>query len=191
VEIVALVTLEGIRDQGSGLKGRDQGALQEATMIVVQRYVWFGLALLAVAACQSRPPADAARSAPAPAAADPAHKGVVGPHGDHTAHHGGLVLMNGDVHYEVVFAKDGRHQVWFSDAVRSELPASVATGVTMSIARPSSAVEEVVLAIDDAGEAWVARARPLEGSGTVVKLRYSLQGEPHEIDIPVVAELLR
>lgn len=95
--------------------------------------------------------------------------------------------MQGDVHYEIVLAPSGRHEVWFSDAVRNELPASVASGVAMDVLRPSAAAEAVALTIDDAGEAWVASAQPLDGEGIFVKLRYKLQGEPHEIEIPYVA----
>jgi hypothetical protein len=117
---------------------------------------------------------------------DAAHRNLTGPHGDHSPHHGGMVLMTGDVHYEVVLARDGRHQIWFSDAVRSELPASVATGVTMEVARPKAPVEVVMLRIDDAGEAWIADARPVEGEGVMVKIRYALQGDPHEIEVPFI-----
>lgn len=130
---------------------------------------------------------------PAVAAAPPdaAHKDVVGPHGDHTPRHGGLVLMNGDVHYEVVLARDGRHQIWFSDAVRSDLPASVAAGVTMDIRRPGGPVETVSFAIDDTGEAWIASGRPFDGEGGMVTVRYALQGTGHEIEIPVTPAILR
>ncbi len=131
----------------------------------------------------------AGRSAATPI--DAQHQNITGPHGDHAPHHGGMVLMNGDVHYEVVLAKDGRHEIWFSDAVRNDLPASVATGVTMEIARPGAAVEVVKLAIDDTGEAWVIHARPIEGEGVMVTIRYALQGEPHEIEIPVVPATIR
>lgn len=95
--------------------------------------------------------------------------------------------MNGDVHYEVVLAASGRHQVWFSDAMRNELPASVASGVTIEVLRPGAPAELVALAIDEAGEAWVANSRPLVGNGIAVKVRYRLQGEPHEIEIPYSA----
>ncbi|MEY4095952.1 MAG: hypothetical protein RLZZ53_3151 [Acidobacteriota bacterium] len=127
-------------------------------------------------------------TAAGPAATNDAqHPDVTGPHGDHTAHHGGLVLMNGDVHYEVVLSASGRLQVWFSDSMRNELPASVASGVTIEVLRPGAASEMVALAIDEAGEAWIATARPLAGDGISVKVRYRLQGEPHEIEIPFSA----
>jgi hypothetical protein len=136
-------------------------------------------------ACERGGNQDASAIAPvAEAPRDAQHQGITGPHGDHTPHHGGMVLMNGDIHYEVVLAPGGRHQVWFSDAMRNELPASIASGVTLEVARPGEPIEIVALAIDDAGEAWVAQGRPLAGDGVMVKLKYALQGEPHEIELP-------
>ena len=117
---------------------------------------------------------------------DAAHEGMIGPHGDHTPKHGGLVLMNGDIHYEVILGTDGRHEVWFTDAIRSDLPASVASGVTLEIARPNEPIENVLMQINDTGEAWVARTRPIEGDGVMVKVRYALLGEPYEVEIPFV-----
>ncbi|MGQ0735097.1 MAG: hypothetical protein ACT4QD_15780 [Acidobacteriota bacterium] len=145
------------------------------------------LVLWLLAAC-----GDGGGTAPAvsvqPAApTDPAHQNVTGPHGDHTPHHGGLVLMNGDVHYEVVLGRDGRHEVWFTDAVRRELPASVASGVTLEVVRPGEPAELVTLQINDTGEAWVARSRPIAGENVMLKLRYALTGEPYEIELPFVA----
>ena len=92
--------------------------------------------------------------------------------------------MNGEMHYEVVFDKAGKHRVWFSDAVREDLPASIVRGVTMVIARPMGAAETLPLAIDDSGESWVAAGAPLDESGTTVTLKYSVRGEPFEIEIP-------
>ena len=72
-----------------------------------------------------------------------------------------------------------------------DLPASVATGVTMEVSRPGEAPERLKLSIDDAGEAWVAEGRPLEGDGVIVEVRYALQGVPHAIEVPVVASAFR
>ena len=92
--------------------------------------------------------------------------------------------MNGEVHYEVVFDKGGRHRVWFSDAVREDLPASVASNVKMIVTRSFASPEFLTLTIDDSGESWVADGHPLAG-GDMVKLTYRLRGEPFEIEIPV------
>lgn len=142
-----------------------------------------GFTMLA-AACSSPPPGPPVE--PAGKAKDSAHAGITAPHGDHTAHHGGMVLMNGETHYEVVFDKGGKHRVWFSDAVREELPASIASGVVMVIRRPMGVAETLPLAIDESGESWVAAGAPLDESGTMVTLRYSLRGQPFEIEVPFV-----
>jgi len=145
-------------------------------------------AVLVTAACSSPASPPAAQAPPAAATADPQHQGLTAPHGDHSPHKGGMVLMNGDMHYEVVFSREGRHRIWFSDPVRSELPASVATGVTMAITRDKETPEVLTLAIDDTGESWIASGRPVVGDGAYVKISYALQGEPHEVELPFVIQ---
>jgi hypothetical protein len=145
------------------------------------------VAAAALAAACSNVPESAAPPAQAPAApaADAQHQNVVGPHGDHTPHKGGMVLMNADIHYEVVLSRDGRHRIWFSDAVRNELPASLASGVTLTITRQGQPDEVLALTIDDSGESWIAVGQPVTGDA-YVKVGYSLQGEPHEVEVPFV-----
>lgn len=154
------------------------------------RYAWCVAAALLAAACSNQPAAPAATATPAAPAApvDPQHQGLTEPHGDHTPHRGGMVLMNGDVHYEVVLSRDGKHRIWFSDAVRADLPASVATGVTMTITRPGKPDEVLRLAIDDSGESWIASGQPVPETDAYVKITYALTGEPHEVEIPFVIQ---
>lgn len=95
-----------------------------------------------------------------------------------------MVMMNGDMHYEVVLDRNGKHHVWFSDSVREELPASVASNVVMVVTPKMGADETMKLKIDDSGESWVADGHPL-ASGDVIKLTYSVKGEPFEVEIPV------
>jgi hypothetical protein len=139
--------------------------------------------LVLVGACSSRPtepPAEATRKP-----ADAQHAGITTPHGDHSPHHGGMVLMNGEMHYEVVFDRGGKHQVWFSNAVRDDLPASVASRVTMVVTRPAASPETLALAIDESGESWIANGQPIAGKDVMVKLTLVTRGGPFEIDIPV------
>lgn len=142
-------------------------------------------ALLVSAAC-STPPADtpAATTSKPP---DAQHAGITTPHGDHSPHHGGMVLMKGELHYEVVLDSKGRHAVWFSDAVREDLPASVAAKVEMTVSRPNAPAERLALAIDESGESWVAAGKPVSGDNVMVKLAFVARGEPLEIEIPFVA----
>ena len=142
-------------------------------------------ALLFGAACSSKP-ADVPVETKKPA--DSQHAGITTPHGDHSPHHGGLVMMNGELHYEVVLKGTGKHEVWFSDAVRAELPASVASKVTMIVTRPAASPEQIALAIDESGESWIAKGQPVAGSDVMVKLSFVARGEPFEIEIPFVAD---
>ena len=123
---------------------------------------------------------------PAPAAASSSTV----PHGDHNPHHGGLVMMKGeDLHYEVVLDPSGReHRVYFTDAVREELPASVASDVALTIKRPSAPDESVGMQIDDAGESWVGRSGPIgDPARTTARLAFSIRHEPYWIDLPFKA----
>lgn len=95
-------------------------------------------------------------------------------------------MMNGEMHYEVVFDSAGRHRVWFSDAVREDLPASVASKVAMIVTRPAASPERITLAIDDSGESWIANGQPVAGNGVFVTVSFVARGEPVEIEIPFV-----
>jgi predicted secreted protein len=133
-------------------------------------------------------PAPARTEKPAAPPTDPQHQGLTEPHGDHSSRRGGMVLMNGDIHYEVVLSREGRHRIWFTDPVRADLPASVATGVTMIITRPGEPDEVLRLAIDENGESWIANGRDVPGNDAYVKIIYAMQGEPHEVEIPFVLQ---
>ena len=137
---------------------------------------------LVATACSSQPPEPV--STPAARPNDSQHAGITTPHGDHSPHHGGIVLMQGELHYEVVIDPGGKHAVWFSDAVRAELPASVASKVEMTVMRPGTPPEPVPLAIDDSGESWIGTGKPVTGNDVMVKLTFVARGEPFEIEIP-------
>jgi len=96
-------------------------------------------------------------------------------------------MMKGeDLHYEVVLDPAGReHRLYFSDAVREDLPASVASDVTLTIKRPSAPDENVGMQIDDTGESWVGSGRPVANPDrTTVRLAFSIRREPYWIDLP-------
>jgi len=140
-------------------------------------------ASLAVTGCRNAstapPIAGAGAAAQAPA--------TTTPHGDHNPHHGGVVFMKGDdLHYEVVLDRTGRsYQLFFTDAVRDELPASIATDVTLTIHRPNASDETIALRVDDFGERWVGSGRTVDAKGaTTVRVAFTIHDEPYWIDIP-------
>jgi hypothetical protein len=147
---------------------------------------------IALAGCGSP---EAKRSTPAtpPAASTASPAAAVGgsavPHGDHNPHHGGVVLMNGDLHYEVVLDPAGRsHRLFFSDAVREDLPASLASSVALTIRRPGEADEAIPLQIDATGESWIGSGRAVaDPAKTTVRVAFTIKGEPYWIDVPFQA----
>ncbi len=123
-----------------------------------------------------------------PAAAAPGSSATGVPHGDHNPHHGGVVMMKGDLHYEVVLNPAGRSQLFFTDAVREDLPASIASNVTLTIKRPGEPDETIALAIDDAGESWIGGGRSVpDPAKTTATIAFTIAREPYAIEIPFSA----
>jgi hypothetical protein len=146
------------------------------------------LVLLVGAACGSPapPPQGAAsRTPPAPGVTQPPAAAGTVPHGDHNPHHGGVVMMRGDLHYEVVLDPAGKSQLFFSDAIREDLPASLASGVSITVRRTGEADEVVALEIDGSGESWIGSGRPVaDPAKTMVRIAFTVGGEPYSIDLP-------
>ena len=144
------------------------------------------IAAIALTSCNRAPRAEPAVVQAAPAAAATATGGSV-PHGDHNPHHGGIVMMKGDdLHYEVVLDPAGRaHHVYFTDALREDLPASVASDVSLTIHRPKAADERIALQIDEAGESWIGSGHAVaDPAATTVRVAFSIRQEPYWIDLP-------
>ncbi len=97
--------------------------------------------------------------------------------------------MYGELHFEVVLRRDGRHQVYFSDAVREELPAASAAAVALIIKRPGAPEEALQAAIDESGESWIARGAPVQEDDeeeATARVSFVAEGSPYWIDIPFV-----
>ena len=143
-------------------------------------------------ACSREPVAAPPPAPAAPPAETAASAAGTPPHGDHNPHHGGIVLMKGELHYEVVLDPTGRaHHVYFTDAVREELPASIASRVVLTIRRPSP--EEVIaMQIDDTGESWIGRGQPVAAPGAATaRVAFWIQQDPYWIDIPFSGSLAK
>jgi len=101
---------------------------------------------------------------------------------DHQPRHGGIVFTSGDLDAEFVMPKPGRYQVYFSDASGEEVPASMASGVTLSIRR-GAAAEKVPLRIDDAGESWVGSSAAASALNSA-SISYVFRGKGVQTEIP-------
>jgi hypothetical protein len=121
----------------------------------------------------------------APARVEP---GATVPHMDHSPRHGGLVLMRGDTHFEVVLNADGRCQVYFTDATRADLPASFASKVDIGLATLDGERQNVPFQVDPEGKMWVGRLKMASDRQAIVRVTYVGRGEPpYWIDVPLSA----
>ena len=68
--------------------------------------------------------------------------------------------MDGDLHFEVVLSEKGHYRVYFTDAVRAELPASVASNLVITVTERSG-VQAIKARIADDGKSWVAEGKPV------------------------------
>jgi hypothetical protein len=109
------------------------------------------------------------------------------PHGDHNPHHGGVVLMYGlDLHYEVVLTAAGNVQLWLSNAVREDLPASVVSDVAAEIERAGTR-QNIDMTISDSGDAWVGKVNAVKAEGTTLHLGFVYRGEPAALSFPATS----
>lgn len=124
-------------------------------------------------------------SAAAPARAEP---GATKPHMDHSPRHGGLVLMRGDTHFEVVLNSDGLCKMYFTDAIRSELPASFASEVEIGLATLDGVRQNVPLRADPDDKMWSGQLKMTKDRQSIVRVTYVARGEqPYWIDVPLSA----
>jgi hypothetical protein len=130
----------------------------------------------------SNAPSEPPRTAPT---TSPAAQGAA-PHGDHNPHHGGVVMMKGnDLHYEVVLDPSGKAQLFFTDAVREDLPASIASGVSLTVRQSGTPDETIPMRIDEFGESWIGGGRPITITPeTTVRVAFTIKQEPYWIDVP-------
>jgi hypothetical protein len=93
--------------------------------------------------------------------------------------------MHGDLHYEVVLRPSGHYQVYFSDARRTPLPATVASMVTVTIVRDAEPAEVIGLQIAEDGESWLGDGKPLADAGATARIKYELDGKVYWIDLQI------
>lgn len=92
--------------------------------------------------------------------------------------------MNGDLHYEVVLNPKGEHRVYFSDALRAELPASVTPEVIITVKHQEGVSESLKANIDPSGNFWVAHGKPVENLSATARIGFTVDGKPYWIELP-------
>ena len=91
-----------------------------------------------------------------------------------------------DLHYEVVLTPAGNVELWLSNAVRDDLPASVVSDVAAEIER-EGVRQNIDMAISDGGDAWVGRANAVKPAGATLHLGFVYRGEPAALSFPATS----
>lgn len=136
--------------------------------------------------CSNEAPAVSAPVESQSEAVSPHDGHAMAAHGNHTPHHGGTVYMKGDLHFEVVLSPDGTHRVYFSDAMRAELPAATASEVTLAFLTGDVPGELLRAEVDGSGESWIVKGPPLKASERTARVSFVVDDEPYWIDVPYV-----
>lgn len=105
-------------------------------------------------------------------------------HEDHSSRHGGFVMMFLDLHFELVLPAEGGVSLYYSDSIRTPMPAAVVSDVAVEIERMGGSIESVFMQIGDSGEAWEGDSAPVLDAESIVRLAFLFQGEPFVLDIP-------
>jgi len=108
-------------------------------------------------------------------------------HYDHRPRHGGLVLMNGDTHFEVVLDTTGSYNVYFSSGVRTPLPATIASDVRIAVIPTGRPRETIAMGPDPTNAYWVGRGTPMDDADAIVRVGYTADTTPYWIDVPASA----
>ncbi len=107
-------------------------------------------------------------------------------HGNHDPHHGGVVYMKDNLHFEIVFTREGTHRIYFSDAARAALPASTASEVTVSFSSGEEPREVLKADVDETGESWIANGKTVPKEDTSARVTFVVENEPYWIDVPFI-----
>lgn len=94
--------------------------------------------------------------------------------------------MNGELHFEIVLGRDGTHRVYFSDAMRAELPAATASDVTLTFPGGEGPGQTLKAEVDQSGESWIVKGSPPTGAGSTARVAFVVDDEPYWIDVPYI-----
>ncbi len=107
-------------------------------------------------------------------------------HMDHDPRHGGMLLMSGDQHVEIVVEPTGDVRVFVSDAFRAEMNPTEVTGVAVRRG-PDGTTSRIELHADAASGAVVGRGAPPEGPFTTYDLDLHWRTTPVRSSVQIMA----
>ena len=104
---------------------------------------------------------------------------------EHGAPHGGVVTAAKDGHCETVLLPKGGVRVYLTDAASRDLPATMASDVSVEIEGGDKKTDAVPMTISAGGDFWEGPYKPVTDAKGIVHAAFVLQGEPVVVDLPV------
>jgi len=105
-------------------------------------------------------------------------------HEDHSSRHGGFVMMFLELHLELVLPKEGGVEIFYSDEMRRDIPASVIPDVTVAVQRSNGYEEKIEMSLSDQGDRWTGPSSPIIDPTTIVRVEFFWQGDLITLDVP-------
>jgi hypothetical protein len=105
---------------------------------------------------------------------------------EHFAPHGGVITAAKDGHCETVLLPKGGVRVYLTDAASRDLPATLASDVSVEIEGGDKKTDTVPMTISAGGDFWEGPYKPVTDAKGIVHLAFVLQGEPVVVDLPVL-----
>jgi len=108
-------------------------------------------------------------------------------HGTHDAQHGGFVMMYDDIHFELAASALGIVEVYYTDAVRAQLPAATVSDVVVEVERSDGSIENLAMDISSDGGFWTGAGKPIMSADDIIRIGFVFQNNPLVLDVPFSA----
>lgn len=104
---------------------------------------------------------------------------------EHFAPHGGIITPYKDGHCETVLLPKGGVRIYLTDAAGHDLPATLASDVSLEIEGGDKKTDTVIMTVSASGDFWEGPYRRLTDAKGIVHVAFVLNGDPVVIDLPV------
>ena len=89
-----------------------------------------------------------------------------------------------DLHLELVIPEEGGVEIFYSDDMRRDMPASVVSEVAVALHRPDGSQEPLDMIVSDQGDRWAGLSGPISDPKTIVRVEFFWQGQPVSLEVP-------
>ena len=80
--------------------------------------------------------------------------------------------------------EEGGVEIFYSDDMRRDMPASVVSEVAVALYRPDGSEEPLEMNVSDQGDRWAGLCGPISDPKTIVRVEFFWQGQPVTLEVP-------